>query len=121
MSPSTQTSARGTRRDRSGAVTETLTSLLEAGGRLSEQAGLIECPAGLASVRRMHRRWVLSCLPVLAQGFEPESVSEFLHANTRMPKDGEPMLAARAAVAVMRDALELLRGLRGTLEYDAGD
>jgi hypothetical protein len=121
MPPSTQTSVSGVRRDRSGAVTETLTSLLEAGERLYERAALIECPTGLAAFRLLHRHWVLGCLPVLARGFEPESVSEFLHANTRIPTDREPMLAARAAVDVMQDALELLRGLCATLRYDSGD
>jgi hypothetical protein len=120
MAPLTETTAQGIRRDRSGVLTDTLTSLVMAGECLQARAGLVECPRSLTSFRLVHRQWVLSCLPALVQGFESESVSEFLHVNTRMPNSGEPLPAARAALVVMRDALELLRGLRATLERGSG-
>jgi len=95
--------------------------MLEGGALLYHEATLIDCELGLASFRRMHRIWVLGCLPVLAYGFERETVSEFVHVNTRIPPGGDARCAGRAAVGVMRDALELLRGLRATLEYDPAE
>ena len=92
--------------------------MLEGGELLYRQATLIECPVGLSSFSRLHRTWVLGCLPVLADGFEPETVSEFLHVNRRIPNHGDARLTARAATAAMRDVLELLRGLRATVGYD---
>jgi hypothetical protein len=118
MPISTRAKAPRTRRDWSGVLTARLTSALEGGELVHHQATLIECPVSLTSFRRMHRTWVLGSLPVLAYGFEPETVNEFLHVNARIPVGDDPRLAARAAVGGMRDALELLRGLRGTLDYD---
>jgi hypothetical protein len=119
MSTATQAKAPRTRRDPSGEFTATLTTLLESGARLDEQARLIESAVSLASFRRVHRAWVLACLSALTAGFEPESVSEFVHANPAIPTDEELTSAARAAVRVMRDALEMLRGLRATLDYES--
>jgi hypothetical protein len=107
-----------TRRDRSGVLTATLTSLIEAGEPLYEEARLIDTRAG-ASFRCLHRRWALDCLAALARGFEPESVSEFLYANMGIPTESELKLAAPGAVRVMGDALEMLCGLRATLDYDS--
>jgi hypothetical protein len=121
MPISTEPKAPRTRRDCSGTMTARLTSALEGAELLYNQATLIECPVSLTSFRRMHRAWVLGCLPMLAHGFERETVGEFLHINARIPTGADPRLAARAAVGGMRDALELLRGLRGTLDYNAGD
>jgi hypothetical protein len=94
--------------------------VLERGVGLGDQATLIDCPLGVMSFGREHRAWVRDCLPVLADAFEPETVVEFLHLNARIPSTGETRLARRAAVAVMGDAVEMLGGLRGTLEQDAG-
>jgi hypothetical protein len=110
-----------TRRDCSGALTATLTSLIDAGELLYDEAGLIDSHAGVTSFRCLHRRWALDCLAALARGFEPESVSEFLYANLRIPTEHELKQAAPAAVRVMADALEMLRGLRATLDHEAGD
>ncbi len=107
-----------TRRDRSGALTASLTSLLEEGELLYREARRVEPPVCLSSFRRSHCQWVLDCLDTLASGFEPESVAEFLRANIPIASHEDPRLAARAAVCVMRDSIEMLRGLRGTLDYD---
>ena len=107
-----------TRRDTSGVLKDALTGLLASGEQLRAQATTIALPTDVASFRAEHRAWVLGCLPVLSRGFEPESVSEFLHVNSRFPQRVAPPMAERAAVAVIRDALELLRGLRSTLELN---
>jgi len=60
-------------------------------------------------------RWKLECLQALRAGFEPESATEFLAAATRPgPRaDGDSALPLRRRR--MRDALELLLALNGTL------
>lgn len=88
---------------------------------LLQKTTLIECPASMSAFRRLHRRWVLGALVVLGNGFEPEAVGEFLYLNARIPVDAEPSLTAHAALVAVRDALELLRGLRSTLDYDPAD
>jgi len=120
MSTSTESREPRTRRDCSGVLTARLSALLDAGVFVREEATLIDSPGSLVSFRSLHRRWVLGCLAALRDGFEPEAVSEFLHLNTRIPFGGEHVAAARAAVIVVGDALEMLRGLRSTLDYDPG-
>jgi hypothetical protein len=107
-----------TRRDTSGVLTDALAGLLAGGEQLRALATTIALPADIATFRAEHRAWVFGCLPVLSRGFEPESVGEFLHVNSRFPQRVEPTIAQAAAVAVLRDALELLRGLRMTLELN---
>ena len=121
MPMSTEAKALRTRRDCSGALTATLTSLIDAGELLYVEATLIDSHAGVTSFRCLHRKWALDCLAALARGFEPESLSEFLYANARIPTESELKLAAPGAVRVMGDALEMLRGLRATLDYDSSD
>jgi hypothetical protein len=107
-----------TLRDCPGDLAATLTSMLEAGEVLYEQAKVADTPEGLAALRPLHHGWVLECLPVLARGFEPESAREFLRANVPTASDGDVNCARPFAPAV-RDALELLRGLRATLAEDS--
>lgn len=107
-----------TRHDTSGVLKDALAALLASGEQLRARATTIALPTDVASFRAEHRAWVLGCLPVLSRGFEPESVSEFLHVNGRFPQRVAPPMAERAAVAVVHDALDLLRGLRSTLERD---
>jgi hypothetical protein len=105
-----------TRRDASGLLQARLASMLQGGELLFHHAELIACDRGVRSFRQMHSVWVQGCLPVLADGFEPEAAVEFIHLNTRIPRSGLPIAIRRASVCAVRDALELLRGLRGTLE-----
>jgi len=120
MSTSTESREPYTRRDCSGVLTARLSALLDAGVVVREEATLIESAASLGSFRALHQGWVLGGLAVLRDGFEPEAAAEFLHVNTRIPFGGEHVAAARAAVIVVGDALEMLRGLRSTLDYDPG-
>lgn len=108
------------RTDTSGVLTRTLTDILASGEELHDRATMTASPDDLTAFRCAHRVWVLRCLRVLAVGFEPESTTEFLHVNAPVPETGTPALDARAASAALRDALELLRGLRSTLERDRG-
>jgi hypothetical protein len=121
MAGFTQAKLPRTRRDRSGAIRRALTGMLESGELLYSRAEFADTPERLEAFRVLHQQWVLSALPGLKQGFERESVSEFLHANACLPADRRGECAARAAANVMRDALELLHGLRATLEYDCQD
>ncbi len=121
MSTSTESRLAHTHRDHSGALTALLTGLLETGELLRERAKLIDCQGDPKSFVDRRRRWVLDCLPVLSDGFEPETVCEFIHVTTQTPRSGEADSEGRSATAMMSDALELLRGLRATLDYDSPD
>jgi hypothetical protein len=95
-----------------------LDELIARGRRLSGEISLIALADDLAAFRREHRAWVVDCLGVLAAGFEPETVYEFVHVNSRVCDDDELTLATKAADAATRDAVELLDGLHGTLSND---
>ncbi len=117
MATSIRSNGPPTRRDLSGIPTRRLTYALEAGAILREQAGTIHSDAGVRWFTQRHRGWVLDCLPVLADVFEVEAFDEFVHANTGLPRDLEPHAAARAAVEIMDDAIELLAVLRASLRH----
>jgi len=110
------------RRDTSGILTSRLTAALEEGELLGEllsrEAQLCGDTTTDLEFHRSHRLWVLRCLPVLAEGFEPESVAEFVHVSKCVTQAPRPASLSSAAALAMRDALELLRGLRATLHRD---
>ncbi len=95
-----------------------LTSILQEGEFLYYDAKMLDSPVQLARFRRMHRTWVLDCLPALADGFETETVAEFVHVNRHIPDCGSAKCVGPFAVRAMGDALDLVRGLRATLDYD---
>jgi hypothetical protein len=104
-----------TRRDRTGELGRSLDELIDRGERLRDQASTIAAGPDLDVFREEHRMWVLSCLPVLASGFEPETVTEFVHVVSRVSFEPELSLAVRSTIAANADAVEFLRGLRSTL------
>lgn len=106
--------------ERSIGLAAAMETLVAEGEGLRSLAEVIAEPGDVAVFRREHRAWALRCLPVLSRGFESESVGEFLRVNARYPQRADPPAAARAAAAVLRDALELLRSLRSTIgtEHD---
>jgi hypothetical protein len=118
MPGTTQAKPLCTRRDGSSALVATLTSMLQAGEVVYEQANLADTPNDFAAFRRLHHRWVLECLPNLERGFGAETAREFLRANVRPPGDGD-VNCARGVARTIRDPLELLHCLRATLADDA--
>ena len=106
------------RRDTSGMLTTRLTAAVEEGELLYREALLCGESTSHSEFRRLHRLWVLRCLPMLAEGFELEAVAEFVHISNRITKAPSPGSLSAAAALAMWDALELLRGLRSTLHRD---
>jgi hypothetical protein len=104
--------------DQTGALTRSIDELIARGRHLPDRASTIAVANDLSVFRGEHRAWVLECLPVLAAGFEPESVGEFIRVNSRVLGELESAAVAKTAVTAMRDALELLEGLRDTLRRD---
>ena len=106
------------RRDTSGVLSSRLAAVLAEGEALAREAALIGDAIGRAEFRRQHRLWVLRCLRLLAEGFEPEAVTELVHVSKPVTDPPTPTSRCSAPAPAIRDALELLRGLRETLHRD---
>jgi|GEM_PF-4374866 len=120
MRASIRAGAPWVRRDRSGLITAKLTRALEDGEMLRDDAALIHSPTDLSSFEHRHQLWVRGCLVLLLEEFEPETVEEFRRVSACVRPVGEAAAASRAASTAMRDSVELLRGLRATLNHQSG-
>lgn len=104
-----------TRCDPSGTLRRNLDELIARGQCLSASVPIIAGTTELSVFMREHREWVLGALPVLAAGFEPETVTEFVYASSRVEAHSCPATGHITALETTRDAIELLCGLRATL------
>jgi hypothetical protein len=108
------------RRDRSGALRQTLSELIATGGLLRAETERIVDPESLEEFRLRHRDWILSGMRFLGSEFEQECVTEFMSLKLPPIESSDPAGGARIAEHATRNAVEYLRGLLATLARDDG-
>jgi hypothetical protein len=101
------------RRDTSGVVTVAVEESVRHGRELLAWGQAVADETSFECWRAARRRWLRRTCRVLTLQFEAEAVHEFMCANRVAGETWEERL--RAELRAMRNALELLRSLAGTL------
>ena len=118
-SSSRASQALGVREDPTGQLRSALRQLIVEGAELESELHFTD-EAHLNRLLDSIERWRSRCVALVRSGFEQEAVAELVRATSSGPGPTGGRSAAQAHRSRVRDALELLDALEGTLDRRGG-
>ena len=104
------------RDDRRGTLRTALQEEITSAQDLLSDGELVHDERALHEWSQRRRGWRVTCAALLQREFAPEALEEFLRATAEHPRSGEPVARAmHCELQRVRNAIELLTSLRGTL------